>query len=159
MADLKLNYNTSGTGTLTIASLANGSGRASTAIDNSTNKYISADIGLKIKTNASGTSSTGYVSVYLIRSYDGTTYDDMVNAGGTYAGSDAAFTPVNALLLGTINTVANATTYYKTFDTAELGLSLPKKWAIVIVNSSGAALDSTAGSHEFKYTEKYFGIN
>ena len=153
MADIKQSFNTSATGTLTIASLANGSGRCSTAIDNTSGKYISADIGLKIKTNASGTSATGYVSVYLVRSYDGTSYDD------AFAGSDAAFTPVNALLLGTINAVANATTYYRTFDTAELGLSLPKKWAVAIVNSSGAALDSTAGSHEFKYTEKFLTVS
>ena len=152
MATLKQTYNTSGTGTLTIASLANGSGRCSTAIDNTSGVYITADIGLKIKTNAAGTSATGYVSVYLVRSYDGTSYDD------AFAGTDAAFTPVNATLIGTINAVANATTYYKTIDLAELGLTLPKKWAIAIVNSSGAALDSTGGSHEFKYTEKYYTI-
>jgi hypothetical protein len=152
MASVKQEFNTSGTATLTIASLANGSGRCSTAIDNSTNKYLSADIGLKIKTNAAGTSATGYVSVYLVRSYDGTTYDD------AFSGTDAAYTPVNSVLLGTINAVANATTYYKTFDTGELGITLPKKWAIAIVNSSGAALDSTAGSHECKYTEKYFTV-
>lgn len=152
MSDIKQAYNTSGTATLTIASLANGSGRCSTAIDNTSGLYTSADIGLKIKTNASGTSATGYVSVYLVRSYDGTTYTD------GFGGTDAAFTPVNALLLGTINAVANATTYYKTFDTAELGLTLPKKWAIAIVNSTGAALDSTAGNHECKYTEKFYTV-
>lgn len=152
MASVKQAVNTAGTGTITIASLANGSGRAMTAVDNTTNLYISADIGLKIKTGASGTSTTGKVDVYLIRSYDGTSYDD------AYAGSDAAYTPVNALYLGYINTVANATTYYKVFDTAEMGLTLPRKWAIGIVNNSGAALDSTAGNHELKYTEKYLTV-
>jgi hypothetical protein len=152
MANVKQAVNTAGTGTITIASLANAGGRASTAIDNTTNLFVSADIGLKIKTNASGTSATGYVSVYLIRSYDGTSYDD------AYAGSDAAYTPVNALFLGNISTVANATTYYKVFDTAEYGLTLPRKWAIGIVNNSGAALDSTAGNHELKYTEKYLTV-
>ena len=153
MASIKQAVNTAGTATITIASLANGSGRAMTAVDNTTNLFLSADIGLKIKSAAAATSATGYVSVYLIRSYDGTSYDD------AYAGSDAAFTPVNSLLLGTINVVANATTYYKVFDTAELGLTLPRKWAIGIVNSSGAALDSTAGNHELKYTEKYLTIS
>ena len=152
MATVKQVYETSGTGTITIASLANGSGRAMTAVDNTSTLDISADIGLKIKTNAAGTSATGYVSVYLIRSYDGTSYDD------AFAGSDAAYTPVNAILLGTISTVANATTYYKVFDTAELGLTLPKKWSVGIVNSSGAALDSTGGNHELKYTAKYYSV-
>lgn len=153
MASVKQAVGTSTALTLTIASLANGSGRCSTAVDNSTNLYITSDIGLKIKTNASGTSSTGYVNVYLVRSYDGTSYDD------AFAGTDAAYTPVNATLLGTIYTPANATTYYKTFDIAELNITLPKKWAIAIVNYSGAALDSTAGNHEAKYTEKYYTSN
>lgn len=152
MANIKNEYNTSGTLTITIASLANGSGRCSTAVDNSTNKFIDIDVGVKVKSGASGTSSTGYVSVYIVESYDGTSYDD------SFAGSDAAFTPVNARFLGNINVVANATTYIKTFSLAEIGANLPKKWAIAIVNNSGAALDSTAGNHEIKYTEKYMTV-
>lgn len=152
MASIKTAYQSADTLTITIASLANGSGRASTALVNTSNLDLSADVGVKIKTNAAGTSATGYVSVYLIRSYDGTSYDD------AFAGSDAAYTPVNALLLGTINAVANATTYYKTFDTAELGLTLPSKWAIGIVNSTGAALDSTGGNHEIKAVRKYLTV-
>lgn len=138
--------------TITLASLANGSGRAGTAIVNTSTLAISADIEVLIKTNAAGTSATGYVSVYLIRSADGTTYDD------SFAGTDAAYTPVNAILLGTINAVANATSYVKIFDTAELGLSLPQKWSIGIVNSSGAAFDSTAGNLAVRYAEKGFSV-
>lgn len=152
MATLKQTYQSADTLTLTIASLANGSGRASTALNNESNLDISADIGLKIRSNAAGTSATGYVEVWLIRSYDGTTYDD------NFGGSDAAYTPSNALLLGTINVVANATTYTKTFDTSELGLTLPRKWAVGILNRSGAALDSTAGNHEAKVTRKFYTI-
>lgn len=153
MANIKTTYETSAALTLTIASLANGSGRCSTAVDNTSSLDITADVGLKIKTNAAGTSSTGYVSVYLVRSYDGTTYDD------GFGGTDAAFTPINALFLGTISATANATTYYKTFDLGEYGLTLPKKWAIAIVNNTGAALDSTAGNHEAKITAKYFSVS
>ena len=152
MSTIKQIFNTASTATITLASLANGSGRGSTAIDNSTNLFISADIRVRIRTNAAGTSSTGYVEVYLIRSEDGTNYGD------GFGGTDAAYTPVNALLLGTINAVANATTYQKVFDTAELGLTLPAKWCIGIVNRTGAALDSTAGNHSVTYREKYFDI-
>lgn len=149
MANIKQALNTAGTATITLASLANGSGRATTAIDNSTGLYLSADIRVKVTT--SGTSATGYVSVYLIRSEDGTNYDD------SFAGSDAAYTPVNAILLGTINTPATAA-YVKTFDTAEMGLTLPAKWAIGIVNSSGNALTATAGNHSVTYREKFLSI-
>lgn len=149
MANIKNEYNTAGTATITLASLANGSGRASTAIDNSTGKYLSADVRVKITTG--GTSATGYVSVYLIRSEDGTNYDD------SFGGTDGAYTPVNALLLGTILTPATAT-YVKTFDTAELGLTLPAKWAIGIVNSTGNTLSATAGNHSVTYREKYYTV-
>jgi hypothetical protein len=144
-----ITYGTSTAATITIASLANGSGRCSTAIDNTSTAFLSADIGVKVKSAAASTSATGYVSVYLVRSYDGTSYDD------AFGGTDAAFTPVNATLLGTVNVVANSTTYYKVFETSELGITLPKKWAIALVNSSGATLDGTGGSHEVIYTGKY----
>jgi len=149
MADIKQALNTAGTATITLASLANGSGRASTAIDNSTGLYLSADVRVKVTT--SGTSATGYAEVYLIRSEDGTNFDD------DFGGSDGAYTPVNALLLGTIATPATAT-YVKTFDTAELGLTLPAKWCIGIVNSTGNALTATAGNHSVTIREKFLTV-
>ena len=90
--------------------------------------------------------------MYLIRSEDGTNYDD------AFGGSDAAYTPVNALLLGTIATPATAT-YVKTFDTAELGLTLPAEWAIGIVNRTGNALSATAGDHSVTFREKFLSVN
>ncbi len=152
MSNIKTSLGTQADLTITLASLANGSGRGSTAVDNTANLYISSDIRVQIKTNAAGTSATGYCSVYLIRSEDGTTYDD------SFAGTDGAYTPVNALLLGTINTVANATTYNKVFDTAEMGLTLPAKWCVGVVNSSGAALDSTGGNLEVSIRPKFFTV-
>lgn len=153
MANIKQAYNTAASMTITLASLANASGRAATAINNSSNLFISSDVRVKVKTGASGVSSTGYVSVYLIRSEDGTNYDD------SFGGSDAAFTPANAILLGIISANANATTYQKVFDINELGITLPAKWSIAIVNNSGAALDSTAGNHSVTYREKYLTSN
>ena len=151
MASIKQALNTAGAATITLASLANGSGRASTAVDNSSGLYLSADIRVKIKTGTA--SATGYASVYLIRSEDGTNYDD------SFGGTDAAYTPVNALLLGTINTPASTTTYAKTFDTAELGLNLPAKWSIGIVNSSGGTISATAGDHSVTFREKYLTVD
>jgi hypothetical protein len=152
MANIKTAFNSATALTITIASLADGSGRAATSVDNSSNKFISADIRVKIKTGASGVSATGYVAVYLIRSEDGTNYDDGFGA------SDAAYTPVNATLLGYISATANATTYQGVFDTGQLGLTLPQKWSIGILNKTGAALDATAGNHEIKYMEKYLTV-
>lgn len=148
MATLKQLFGTAAALTVTIASLANAAGRASTAVDNGTTNAFAIDARVKIKTNAAGTSATGYVAVYLVGSEDGTTYED------GFGGTDGAFTPVNARLLGYITANANATTYNAVFDTAALGITLPRKWCIGILNMSGAALDATAGNHEIKYTEK-----
>jgi hypothetical protein len=149
MATILTSFIANTAATITLASLANGSGRASTAIDNTSTKAISADIRVKVKT--SGTSATGYASVYLIRSDDGTNYDD------AFGGSDAAYTPVNAILLGTIATPATAT-YVKVFDTAELGITLPQKYAVGVVNSTGNALTATAGDHSVTIETKAYTV-
>lgn len=130
MTTVTQNITNSGAVTITIASLANGSAAVSSAIDNSSNKYLEALIQAKIKTNASGTSATGLVNVFLVRSADGgTTYDDSTRT-----------------LIGTLPAVANATTYINTFSTAPAG-ALGTHWKVAIENRSGAALDATGGSH------------
>ena len=149
MAEIKQKLAASVSLTLTLASLANGSGRCSAAVDNSSLDLISADITLKIKTGASGVSSSGYLDVYLVRSEDGSNYDD------SFAGSDAAFSPVNATQIGIISAVANATTYLAVLST-ELAGNPPRKFAIAAVNNSGAALDSTEGNHAKTYTGKTY---
>lgn len=156
MADLKTKYGTSNqTITLTIASLANNSARASTALDNSTNVFLDALAQLKVKSNAAGTSSTGYVNIYAYATADGgTTYSD----GAT--GTDAAITltsPPNVKLIGRINVVANATTYKSDplSVAAAFGGVLPDHWGIIIENKSGAALDSTGGNHAAFYQGVY----
>lgn len=152
MADIKQKFGTSNqTITITVASLANNAARESTAIDNSTNLFIDAEVFVKVKSAAASTSSTGSVAVYAYGTVDGgTTYTE----GAT--GTDAAITltsPPNAPLIGVVNVVANATTYRRgPFSVAAaFGGTLPEKWGIILVNLSGATLDSTAGNHSVVY--------
>lgn len=152
MATLQNKYGTNNQAlTLTIASLANGSARESTVVDNTSNAFIDALVQLKIKTNAAGTSATGYVVVYAYGTADGgTTYGD----GAT--GTDAGITltnPPNLQVIGIINCVANATTYKSNPMSVRkaFGGTLPDKWGIVIENKTGAALDATAGNHAAFY--------
>ena len=152
MATTTQNFGTSAAATITIASLANAGGRASTAIDNSTTKCTSADIFVKIKTAAASTSATGYVDVYLVRSEDGSTYDD------AFAGTDGAYTPVNATKIGIISAVANSTTYQAVFNTAMFG-ELPRKFCVGLVNNTGATLSATAGDHAVTVTLKKYDIS
>ena len=57
--------------TCTLASLANGSAREATVVDNSVNLYLDALVMLKVKSGAASTSSTGYVNVYAYGTVDG----------------------------------------------------------------------------------------
>ena len=134
MATATLNVTNSQGVTITLASLANGSTATSNAIDNSTNKFLSANVRVKIRTNSAGTSTTGSVSVFLVRSTDGgTEYDDST---GT--------------CLGVLPAIANSTTYARTFSTEFLG-ALGTHWKVAVVNNSGAALSSTGGDHEVEF--------
>lgn len=131
MATATLNATNSGSITITLTSVTNGSTATSSAIDNSTNKYLSANVKVQVKTNAAGTSATGSCSVFLIRSTDGgTAYDDATT------------------FLGALSTVANATTYTRIFSTEQLG-PLGTHWKIAVTNNSGATLDASTGGAQF----------
>lgn len=130
--------------TITLASLANGSARQSTMVDNSTTDYPAALVYLKISSNGSAPTAGAVYEVYLLRS-DGTIADDAAGA------SDAAITIVNAALLGTIVVTASANTaFYGVFDTSVLG-PLGPTWGIAIKNSSGQALHGTEGNHDCNF--------
>lgn len=150
MADVKLAYGSSNQSiTCTITSLANNGQRQSTAIDNSSNKFVDALVQVKVKSNSSGTSSSGYVNVYAYGTADGgTTYDDV--ATGTDGGVTLT-SPPNLVLLGTIYVVANSTTYNRTFSVAQaFGGVLPDHWGIVVENKSGATLDASVGAAKYQ---------
>lgn len=130
MATATLNVTNSQAITITLTSVANGSTATSSAIDNSSNKFLSALVQVQVKTNASGTSATGSCSVFLIRSTDG---------GSTYG--DGTF-------LGSLATVANATTYTRIFSTEQLG-AIGSHWKIAVTNNSAATLDASTGGAQF----------
>lgn len=130
--------------TITLASLANGSARQSTIIDNSSTDYPAAIVYLKIKSGASGPTAGSVYEVYLIRG-DGTIRDDGAGA------SDAAITIENAPMLGTIVVTNTANKlFYGVFDTSSLGVLGPE-WGIAVKNSSGQALSTTEGDHDYNY--------
>lgn len=155
--DFKAKYGTANqTITITLASLASGSARGSTAITNATNLFLDAHVQLKIKTGAASTSATGYVRVLVYGSVDGGT----VFSGAT--GTDAAITLIPSNLrspfseVDRIQVAANATTYYsRTISIAEaFGGQLPERWGIIVDSVAGGTLD-TSGSN---FTATYQGV-
>src|SRR5581483_10252067 len=147
MATIKELFGTSNQAiTCTITSLANNGQRQSTAVDNSTNLYLDALAVVKVKTNAAGTSASGVVNVYAYGTADGGT-----NYGDGVTGTDGSVTltnPPNLRLIGSINAVANATTYVSVpmSVAAVFGGTLPEKWGIVVENKTGGALDASVGN-------------
>lgn len=144
MSVTKTTYATSAAVTITLTSLASGSARESTAIDNATNLYLDAMLYVALKL-AAGTPA-GEFTVYAYGSEDGTNYDENVT------GSNAAITlrtSHNLQVLGRINAyTSGALTYKMTFTSVAtaLGGILPRKWGVVILNSTGLAMDSSGSS-------------
>jgi len=136
--------------TITLASLANstaGVGRQSVLVDNTTNLYLSAQVSCSITVGTTPTANS-LIYVYLIRQdNNGTPIAD--DGAGT---SDAGITIINAPLLGTIlcSAATSNVAYKRIFDTSFLG-TLPPKWGIAVVNSTGVALNSTGGNHVVSY--------
>jgi len=153
MSSIKQAFNAYGTFSCSVASLANGSARQSSVIDNSSGLYLDAFVKFKVKTNSNtGVTSLGYIEVFAFAT---------VNSGGFFTdnagATDAAITPSAAIRIGTFPAIANNTTYYsQAMSVAEaFGGKLPYKWGIIIKNSTGAALDGTEASHDKVYQEMY----
>lgn len=133
-----------------LASLASGSTYALAAVDNTTNQDFDAALQVKLKSGASGVTSTGTAIIYAIGSADGgTTWPE------GYAGSAGALTltsPTNLRIIGILNMVANATSYTSNPVSVAAAFGyLPGKWAIAIGNSTGGAFDSTGGNFSVIY--------
>lgn len=158
-SDIKTNYGSSaqlitcllapsGTG------LANNAARQSTAIDNSTDRFLDASVFIKIKT-AGSISATGAVNIYAYGTVDGgTTYTE--GCSGT-DGPITLVSPTNLRIIGVINAVTTALPFPAgPFSVAAaFGGILPQKWGIVIENRTGAALDTTEANHLKIYQGSY----
>ncbi len=153
MADVKQEFGTSTAITITANSLANGSARESTAIDNTTNKYLDALV--RVSVSVGTVANPKEVRVYVAGSEDGTIWEDPVT------GADAAITledPPVTRIGRIIPTPTSSKVYEAVFSVAQcFGGSMPRKWSIIIENQSGAAL---AGSNNSaSYTGIYNTVN
>ena len=134
---------TKDTFTLTLAGLADGSGRQSTLEGNSSN-YPAALIYLQISSGAAAPTAGTFYEVYLLRGDDTASSTHRSDNAGA---SDAAITIENAPLLGVIGLTATTDKkFYAEFDTSSLG-PLGPEWGIAVVNQSGNSLDATEGDH------------
>lgn len=158
MASIKVTYgaSTATSITCTLASLGSGSARESNWVDNTSNVYLDALVQAKVKTNASALGSDKAVYIYAAGITDPTSpvYPDACT------GADGGITinsPTQLPLLGVIWTAASSTTYVMAPKSVAylFGGTLPQKWGLVFVNSTGQALDSTGGNFLVAYQGIY----
>lgn len=131
--------------TITLGSLANGSGRVSAAVSNASPSKPRVILFAQIELGTSPNSNS-LVDLYLIRG-DAASPNIQDDNAGT---SDAAFNVLNAQLIGSLRAGASAATgdiLRGSFVIDEPGLL----WSIGVVNRSGVALDATNGNHVLRY--------
>lgn len=142
MAVRNIAYGTSTSITCTLDSLANGSARECTAINNGSNLFLDAELYLAIPMASGSPSSDKQINVYFYASEDGTNYTD--NA----TGSDAAVTmrsPTNLFGPFVISVPDSGALTYKAVipSVARMfGGILPRKWGIVVENKTGLAFST-----------------
>lgn len=130
MAILKPAYSGATTITITLASLANNTSVTSSSVTNAANLYSDAMVELIITTGA-GTTSSGYVEVFLKGSIDNSDF-----------ASDATDRKVATFAAPTASTI-----YKCIFSLASAyGGVLPQFWQLRVRNVTGAAFSSTGNS-------------
>ena len=158
MATATINYTAAASVTITLTSLADAGFRESTAIDNSSSKYMDALVGGKIQIGAP--SADGTIAIYAYGSYDGTEYTaGLTGSDGTVTWGTTGSTGLdganNLPLLGVISVDAtddNDDARWGPFSVAQaFGGVLPTKWGIVIKNSTGASLHATGTNNECQF--------
>ena len=148
-ASVKIAYGTSTAITITLNSLANSAtaGRESTAVDNTSNLYLGADVTviLKIATGTPANDKASYVWAYY--SEDGTNFTS--NA----TGADAAITLQDPTCLKLIQVIPmpTASLSYPAVFPVDIGMGghLTRKWGIVVRDYCGINLDSTGNSASY----------
>lgn len=161
MATVTMNYGSPGTITISPASLATSSdftaGRESTAVDNSTDKYVDALVSGKVTVGTTPTINTT-INIYVYAQHDDSpTYQDV------FDGTDSAETVTSSgvlsgvvRLLGALN--VSATTSDRTYFLAPTSVAqlfggiMPKRWGLFVAHNTGVNLNATGSNHEFKYT-------
>lgn len=156
MATQTILYGTKTDLTWTPASLANGSYDFSALVDNSSDLAIDALVSGKITTGTTPTVNTT-LTLYVYGEDGNGQYTAGISGsdGGTPGAGEQTQLPILAII--TVDATSNHTYEYGPIAIAQLfGGVIPRKWGVGVLNSSGVALNATAGNHVCSYqTIKY----
>lgn len=161
MADRKIAYGTATTGTGGVTSLATSSdwtaGYEWFVIDNATDKALDYIVQGQWTCGTTPTTST-QGRVYLVASYDGTTWPDVFDGTAsaetvTSAGVRDSFAKLAAVL--SVDSTTSNRAYPFAFNLVSFFPTLPKKVAVFFAHNSGVNSNGTAGNHTYAYQPVY----
>lgn len=164
MADRKIAYAASSALTITLGGLATSSshtaGRESTAVDNTSNKYLDYLLGGKIKVGTSPTAGTE-IRVYVYASINDTpTYPDVfdgTDSAETITADGAAGSALKlAATLFCDATTSDRDYWFGPVSVASLfGGTLPKLFGVFVTHNTAVNLHATDGNHVLNITPVY----
>jgi hypothetical protein len=151
MPTISHDYSTVQTVTISLAGLAHGSYRQSAVIDNTTNKYIDASLGVSIQVGTTPTSGAT-IDIYAYGTIDGSIY-----TGGA-SGSDASYAVGNNaeelrfLMSANVGATSDLDYIFGPASVAQaFGGVLPPKWGIIVRNNTGQTLHATGTNNAVKF--------
>lgn len=162
-ADVKEAYATSAAYTITLASLASSAtlvaGRESTAVSNTTNKYLDYLVGGKITTGTTPTVDKT-IEIWLYGSVDDTpTYPDVFD--GTDSAETITSENVKAGSLKILDRLFIDATSDRAYWFGPIGIArafggrVPKNHGIFVTHDTGVALNATGGNHAISHTGQF----
>lgn len=163
MADVKLAYASSAAFTFTLASLATSStrvaGAESTAIDNTTNKYLDYIVSGKVTTGTSPTDAK-QIDLWVYASFNDTPlYPDSIDGTDSTETITSEGIRNGALVLVksiATNNTSDRTYWFAPFSVAALfGGRMPKFFGLFLAHDTGVNLNSTGSNHAFYHTGVY----
>jgi hypothetical protein len=162
-ADIKLAYASSAAFTITLASLATSAtlvaGQESTAVSNTTNKYLDYLIGGKITTGTTPTTAKT-IQIWAYGSVEDTpTYPDVIDgtdSAETMTSVDIRNASLNFLLDTANDATSNRVYWFKpTSLAAAFGGLVPKNFGLWVTHDTVAALNATGTNHALYHTGIY----
>jgi len=146
--ELKDKFSTSTALTISLDGLADGAGRQSSLVDNSASRDQDVLLFVKLRADTAAVPDADAVcEVYLLRGDADATGEHVSDGAGP---SDAAFTPLNAPLIGVMTTSGAPSAgdvLYGEFLVHRPGPT----WGVAVVNRTGQAFSSTAGDHWVRF--------
>jgi len=136
--EVKEKYGTITDLTLTSASLADGAGRCTAKVDNTSTRAGKVHVYVRVKSGSSAPTANALYKVYLLREDNHAT--EYTSEGIIISDSAVSTEPSNAQLVGAIVVTATANKdFYTDFMIHDPGPS----WGLVLWNASGQTISST----------------